>query len=73
MFLPLKFRGENETSSNYDSYSVITLCFVYGERENYNCPAGNALRCAKIRFGGGSLSLLTKATLQDKKLGTLPR
>lgn len=39
------------------SYSVVTLCFVYGERENYNCAEGNAdLRCLKMLFGGGSLS-----------------
>lgn len=56
------------------SYSVVTLCFVNGERENDNYPEGNAdLRCIKMPFGGRSLSLMTKATLQDKKLGTLHR
>lgn len=39
------------------SYSVVTLCFVYGERESDNCPEDNAdLRCAKMPFGGGCLS-----------------
>lgn len=38
------------------SYSVVTLCFVYEERENINCPEDNEdLRCVKMPFGGGSL------------------
>lgn len=56
------------------SYSVVTLCFVYGEREKVTIVQKTmqilgVLKCPLEV----DLSMLTKASLQDKKLGTLPK